>query len=113
VLGEKSSSEKEITMNTFSFESARVNKVWDNKNRFNLGIQDSRAVSQPDGSFKSVFVASRIVTTNDPDHMEFIRKNLVDSTDCVVNIRGYMETKAGKKAGEWYDNMVITDIVMA
>jgi hypothetical protein len=100
-------------MNTFSFESARVNKVWDNKNRFNLGIQDSRAVSQPDGSFKSVFVASRIVTTNDADHMEFIRKNLVDSTDCVVNIRGYMETKAGKKAGEWYDNMVITDIVMA
>lgn len=113
MLGEKSPSEKEIVMNTFSFESARVNKVWDNKNRFNLGIQDTRAVAQPDGSFKSVFVASRIVTTSDPDHLEFIRKNLVDSDDCVVNIRGYMETKAGKKAGTWYDNMVITDIVMA
>ena len=100
-------------MNTFSFESARVNKVWDNKNRFNLGIQDSRAVAQPDGSFKSVFVASRIVTTNDADHMEFIRKNLVGSDDCVVNIRGYMETKAGKKAGEWYDNMVITELTLA
>ena len=100
-------------MNTFSFESARVNKVWDNKNRFNLGIQDSRAVLQPDGSYKSVFVASRIVTTSDPDHLEFIRKNLVDTSDAVVNISGYMETKAGKKAGTWYDNLVITELTLA
>ncbi len=53
-------------MNKFSFENARVNKVWDNKNRFNLGILDTRAVAQPDGSYQSVFVASRIVTTANP-----------------------------------------------
>ena len=100
-------------MNKFSFENARVNKVWDNKNRFNLGIQDTRAVAQPDGSFKSVFIASRKVTTNDPEIMEFIRKNLVDTSEAVVNISGYMETKAGKKAGTWYDNLVITDIALA
>jgi hypothetical protein len=87
-------------MNKFSFENARVNKVWDNKNRFNLGILDTRAVAQPDGSYQSVFVASRIVTTANPDHLE-------------VNISGYMETKAGKKPGTWYDNLVITDIALA
>jgi len=100
-------------MNKFSFENARVNKVWDNKNRFNLGILDTRAVAQPDGSYQSVFVASRILTTANPDHLEFIRKNLVDTSDAVVNISGYMETKAGKKPGTWYDNLVITDIALA
>lgn len=99
--------------NSFSFESARVNAVWDNKNRFNLGIQDSRAVLQPDGSYKSVFVASRIVTTAQPEHLEFIRKNLVNSTDCLINVSGYMETKAGKKPDTWYDNMVITELTLA
>ena len=113
LLGEKSPSVKEIVMNKFSFENARVNKVWDNKNRFNLGILDTRAVAQPDGSYQSVFVASRIVTTANPDHLEFIRKNLVDTSDAVVNISGYMETKAGKKPGTWYDNLVITDIALA
>ena len=100
-------------MNKFSFENARVNKVWDNKNRFNLGILDSRAVAQPDGSYKSVFVASRIVTTALPEHLEFIRKNLVDNPDAVINVSGYMETKAGKKPDTWYDNNVITDIALA
>lgn len=99
--------------NTFSFESAKVNAVWDNKNRFNLGIQDSRAVLQPDGSYKSVFVASRIVTTADTDHLEFIRKNLVGSTDCFINVSGYHETKPGKKPDTWYDNMVITALTLA
>lgn len=112
-LGEKSPSVKEIVMNKFSFENVRVNKVWDNKNRFNLGILDTRAVAQPDGSYQSVFVASRIVTTANPDHLEFIRKNLVDTSDAVVNIQGYMETKAGKKPGTWYDNLVVTDIQLA
>lgn len=112
-LGEKSPSVKEIVMNKFSFENARVNKVWDNKNRFNLSILDSRAVAQPDGSYQSVFVTSRIVTTANPEHLDFIRKNLVDAEDAVVNINGYMETKAGKKPGTWYDNLVITDIALA
>jgi len=100
-------------MNSFSFENARINKVWDNKNRFNIGILDSRAVAQPDGSYKSVFIASRIVTTADPELVEFIRKNLVDNTDAIVNIRGYMETKAGKKEGTWYDNLVVTELTLA
>ena len=100
-------------MNKFSFENVRVNKVWDNKNRFNLGILDSRAVAQPDGSYQSVFVASRIVTTANPDHLEFIRKNIVEFPNTVVNIQGYMETKAGKKPGTWYDNLVVTEIALA
>lgn len=100
-------------MNKFSFENAKVNKVWDNKSRFNLGILDSRAVAQPDGSYQSVFVASRIVTTANTDHLEFIRKNLVDATDCFINVSGYHETKPGKKPDTWYDNMVITEIALA
>ena len=100
-------------MNSFSFENVKVNKVWDNKSRFNLGILDTRAVAQPDGSYQSVFVASRIVTTANPDRLEFIRKNLVDTQDAVVNIRGYMETKAGKKPGTWYDNLVVTELTLA
>ena len=100
-------------MNKFSFENARINKIWDNKNRFNIGILDSRAVAQPDGSYKSVFIASRIVTTADPELVEFIRKNLVDNADAIVNINGYMETKAGKKKGTWYDNLVITELTLA
>lgn len=99
--------------NTFSFENVRVNKVWDNKNRFNLAIQDTRAVAQPDGSFKSVFIASRIVTTANPEHLDFIRQNLVDTDEAIVNIRGYMETKAGKKPGTWYDNLVVTELSLA
>lgn len=99
--------------NTFSFENVRVNKVWDNKNRFNLAIQDSHAVAQADGSFKSVFIASRIVTTATPEHLEFIRQNLINTDDAIVNIRGYMETKAGKEKGTWYDNLVVTELSLA
>ncbi len=54
-----------------------------------------------------------------PQIFQLIRGALLDPemddlpTDAVVNIQGYMETKAGKKPGTWYDNLVITDIVLA
>jgi len=98
-------------MNSFSFESARVKKVFDNKGGITLAIQDNKAVSQADGSFRSVFVCSRLVGTADTDLLAFIRSNI--TPDSVVNVSGFMSTRAGKKDGEWFDNLVITSLTLA
>lgn len=98
-------------MNSFKFESARVKKVFDNKGGITLAITDSKAVSEPDGSFKSVFVCSRLVGTADADLLKFIRDNIVENT--VVNVSGYMATRPGKKQGEWFDNLVVTELTLA
>jgi hypothetical protein len=98
-------------MNSFSFEGARVKKVFDNKGGITLAISDTKAVSQPDGSFKSVFVCSRLVGTADAELLAFIRDNV--SPDSVVNVSGFMSTRAGKKPGEWFDNLVLTSLALA
>ena len=95
-------------MFTFSGEGVRVNKVFDNKGGITLAIQDTKTMLQADGSFKSVFVCSRLVGTSDKVLLDYIRKNITEGS--VVDVSGYMATKAGKKNGEWFDNNIIQKI---
>jgi hypothetical protein len=99
--------------NSFSFNSVILKKVFDYDSVIKVNLEDRRAVSQPDGSFRSAFVCSRQVTVNDPDLIKFIRENVTSNDEFVVNVNGYLTTTFSKKTDKWYENMVATEISLA
>ena len=101
-------------MFTFLAEGVRVNKVFDNKGGITLAVIATKAVPQTDGSFKSVFVCSRLVGTSDKVLIDYIKNNITE--DSIVDVSGEMVSKPprnGKEGGAWYDNHVITKITLA
>lgn len=99
--------------NSFSFNSVILKKVFDYDSVIKVNLEDRRAVSQPDGSFRSAFVCSRQVTVNEPELMKFIRENVTSNDEFVVNVNGYLTTTFSKKTDKWYENMVATEITLA
>jgi len=45
--------------------------------------------------------------------MKFIRENVTDNDEFVVNVNGYHTTTFSKKTDKWYENLVATDISIA
>jgi beta-glucanase (GH16 family) len=99
--------------NSFSFNSVILKKVFDYDSVIKINLEDRRAVSQPDGSFRSAFVCSRQVTVTDADLVKFIRENLTSNDEFLVNVNGYLTTTFSNKKEKWYENMVATEITLA
>jgi hypothetical protein len=99
--------------NSFSFNQVILKKVLDYDSVIKVNLEDRRAVSQPDGSYRSVFVCSRQITVNDTDLMKFIRENVSANDEFVVNVNGYATTTFSKKTNKWYENLVATEFTLA
>lgn len=99
--------------NSFSFNQVILKKVLDYDSVIKLNLQDRKVISEPDGSYRSVFVCSRQVTVNDADLIKFVRENMASNDEFIVDVNGYSTTTFSKKTNKWYDNMVATDIALA
>lgn len=104
-------------MNTFTFAGSVMSNIKESKNgnMITAKVTDRRAVTQPDGTVKSLFTCSRFVTIFDETIIKFVKDNLVNSseTEFVVNVSGYLSSTVSPKDKKWYDNQVVTELTLA
>jgi len=100
------------TVNEFKFNNALLKSVQDYGNVVKGIVQSRQTEYTPDGQIRSRFIASRQVTITDQDIIATLRPLLVDNTEFVVNLSGYMTTTVRENKGEtkWYDNQIVTNL---
>lgn len=100
------------TVNEFKFNNALLKSVQDYGNVVKGIVQSRQTEYTPDGQIRSRFIASRQVTITDQDIIATLRPLLVDNTEFVVNLSGYMTTTVRENKGEtkWYDNQIVTSL---
>ena len=100
------------TVNSFTFNNALLKSVQDYGNVVKGIVQSRQTEYTPDGQLRSRFIASRQVTITDQDIIATLRPLLVDNTESVVNLSGYMTTTVRENKGEtkWYDNQIVTNL---
>ena len=100
------------TVNEFKFNNALLKSVQDYGNVVKGIVQSRQTEYTPDGQIRSRFIASRQVTITDQDIIATLRPLLVDNTEFVVNLSGYMTTTVRENKGETkrYDNQIVTNL---
>lgn len=104
-------------MNKFSFEGSVMSNIKESRNGnfITAKVTDRRAVTQPDGTVKSLFTCSRFITIFDETIIKFVKDNLINSseTEFIVNASGYLSSTVSAKDNKWYDNQVVTELTIA
>jgi hypothetical protein len=100
------------TVNSFTFNNALLKSVKDYGNVIKGIVQSRQTEYTPDGQIRSRFIASRQVTITEPHIIEQLRPMLVDNSEFVVNLAGYLTTTVRENKGEtkWYDNQIVTSL---
>lgn len=101
------------TVNSFTFNNARLKSLRDYGNVIKGIVQSRQTEYTPDGQMRSRFIASRQVTITDPDLIAKVRP-LIGNNDefLVVNLSGYLTTTVREDKGQtkWYDNQIVTEL---
>jgi hypothetical protein len=100
------------TVNSFTFNNALLKSVKDYGNVIKGIVQSRQTEYTPNGEIRSRFIASRQVTITEPHIIEQLRPLLVDNSEFVVNLSGYLTTTVRENKGEtkWYDNQIVTNL---
>lgn len=102
-------------MNTFTFNGSLMKNIKNRNTFITATIVDRRAVVQPDNTVKTLLTCARNVTIYDPSVVEFVKKNLLTSTETefMVDASGYLSSSLSRKDNKWYDNQIITELSLA
>jgi hypothetical protein len=100
------------TVNSFTFNNALLKNVNDYGNVIKGIVQSRQTEYTPDGQIRSRFIASRQVTITEPHIIQQLRPMLVDNSEFVVNLSGYLTTTVREQDGKpkWYDNQIVTSL---
>ena len=100
------------TVNSFTFNNALLKNIKDYGNVIKGIVQSRQTEYTPDGQIRSRFIASRQVTITEPDIIQQLRPMLVDNSEFVVNLSGYLTTTVRDNDGQpkWYDNQIVTNL---
>lgn len=100
------------TVNSFTFNNALLKNVNDYGNVIKGIVQSRQTEYTPDGQIRSRFIASRQVTITEPHIIQQLRPMLVDNSEFVVNLSGYLTTTVRDQDGKpkWYDNQIVTSL---
>ncbi len=102
----------DTNVNTFTYTESILKGDRDYQTVIKGTVVDRRDDVQPDGSTKSKFVSARQVTFTDPVLVEFVRQNFNATSEFKVTINGYETSTYSEKNEKWYDNKIVTDIVL-
>jgi hypothetical protein len=102
-------------VNTFTFNGSLMKNIKNRNTFITATIVDRRAVVQPDNTVKTLLTCARNVTIYDPSVVEFVKKNLLTSTETefMVDASGYLSSSLSRKDNKWYDNQIITELSLA
>jgi hypothetical protein len=104
---------KEKKMNTFTFTDSILKNIKDYNTTIKATVVDRRLEQMPDGNYRSKFVASRQVTFFDPELQKILRENITDTdTELVVCLVGYETSTLSEKTKQWYDNKIVTELLV-
>jgi hypothetical protein len=99
-------------VNTFTYTESILKGVRDYQTVIKGTVVDRKEEVLPDGTTKSKFVSARQVTITEPILVAFARQNFDATSEYKVTITGYETSTYSEKNKQWYDNKIVTDIVL-
>jgi hypothetical protein len=99
-------------VNTFTYTESILKGVRDYQTVIKGTVVDRKEEVLPDGTTKSKFVSARQVTITEPILVAFARQNFNATSEYKVTITGYETSTYSEKNKQWYDNKIVTDIVL-